>query len=376
MTYTRERSGIFKFFYVVLSVLTFPIFVLIYICKHPFWIMFFILLIGGGLAYYPMSKGVELSGVVEWYKNQYADKKLELVTKAVENGKATFIPDTVVKEVEKTKLKLEEDKKESLREKSENYNDKVVRDNEFDEVVSGVKKKGGFKKKSKPINSKESVETAIDEGAKAGGLDVFVKKVEEKNSLEETESKSIENEMLELDALIEELGEKEIAKEVTEPQVEDVVEPVAKEVTESQVEEVAEPVAEVVTEPQVEEVAEPVAEVVAEPQVEEVAEPVAKEVTESQVEEVVEPVAEVVAEPQVEEVVEPVAEVVAEPQVEDVVEPVAEVVAEPQVEEVIDSVDADIFDIEEVIEEEEEEESDNTAEAPVVKENSGCGCGK
>ena len=208
MSDTRERSGIFKFFYIVLSVITFPIFVVIYIFKHPFWVLFFVLLISGGIVFYPLSKGVEIDKVVEWYKTQYMDKKLEIVTKAVESGKGGLVPSSIIEEVEKTKKKLEDEKKESLREKSENYNDKVVRDEKFEEVALGVKKKGGFKKKTKPMNSKENVETAIGEGVKAGGLGMLFKKVEEEKKLLELvdENEGAENpsdvSMEELDALI------------------------------------------------------------------------------------------------------------------------------------------------------------------------------
>ncbi len=208
MSDTRERSSIFKFLYIVLSIVTFPIFVVIYICRHPFWVLFFVLLIGGGIVYYPLSKGVEIDKVGEWYKTQYADKKLEIVTKAVESGNGGLVPSAVVEEVKKTKQKLEEEKKESLREKSENYNDKVVRDEKFEEVAVGVRKKGGFKKKAKPLNSKESVKAVIDEGVKAGGLGALFKKVEEEKKQNELVSENALNEnpndesMLELDALI------------------------------------------------------------------------------------------------------------------------------------------------------------------------------
>ena len=208
MSDTRERSGIFKFFYIVLSVITFPIFVVIYICKHPFWVLFFVLLIGGVGVYYPLSKGVEIDKIADWYKAQYTDKKLEIVTKAVESGNSGLVPTAVIDEVQKTKKKLEEEKKESLREKGENYNDKIVRDEKFEEVAVGIRKKGGFKKKAKPMNSKESVETAIGEGVKAGGLGALFKKVEEEKKIHELvdESEGAKNprdvSMLELDALI------------------------------------------------------------------------------------------------------------------------------------------------------------------------------
>jgi len=37
MAETKERSGIFKFFYIILTIITFPIFMLLFILRHPFW---------------------------------------------------------------------------------------------------------------------------------------------------------------------------------------------------------------------------------------------------------------------------------------------------------------------------------------------------
>ena len=163
MSETRERSTIFKFFYIVLSIVTFPIFAVIYILKHPFWVLFFILLLTGGVAYYPISQGVEISNVVEWYKKKYEDTRLEIVTRAVESGKSQYVPKAILDDVKKVKEELEEEKEESLRVKGENYNAKVVRDDDFEEIAIGVKKKGGFKKKT----TEEEVKTeAISEEPK------------------------------------------------------------------------------------------------------------------------------------------------------------------------------------------------------------------
>ena len=153
MSATRERSTIFKFFYIVLSIITFPIFALIYILKHPFWVLFFLLLIAGGLAYYPMSQGVEISSVVDWYKKKYEDTRLELVTKAIESGNTQYVPKEILDDVKKVKEKLEEEKAESQRVKGENYNNKVVRDDEFEEIAVGLKKKKGGFKRSLEISS-------------------------------------------------------------------------------------------------------------------------------------------------------------------------------------------------------------------------------
>ena len=82
----KKRSGVFRFFYIVLSIITFPIFALLYILKHPLWVLFLLCLIAGGAAYYPMSKGVKLEEVLTWYQDKYEALKFEAVTKAVESG--------------------------------------------------------------------------------------------------------------------------------------------------------------------------------------------------------------------------------------------------------------------------------------------------
>ena len=116
----KKRSGLFRFFYIVLSIITFPIFALLYILKHPLWVLFLLCLIAGGAAYYPMSKGVKLEEVLTWYQDKYEALKFEAVTKAVESGDTGLIPDAVIKEVTETKQKMEEEAAEAARPKSEN----------------------------------------------------------------------------------------------------------------------------------------------------------------------------------------------------------------------------------------------------------------
>lgn len=185
MSEARERSGIFKFFYIVLSIVTFPIFAIIYILKHPLWVLFFVLLALGVLVYFPMSDGVEISGVVDWYKKKYSDVRLEVVTKAVESGKTNFVPKSVIEDVERIKQEAEEEKKESLRVKGENYNDKIIRDKEFESVAVEIKKKKGFVKKEVISEVDKNAKSLVEEGKKAGGLSDILKnatkKTEEKN---------------------------------------------------------------------------------------------------------------------------------------------------------------------------------------------------
>ena len=175
----KKRSGLFRFFYIVLSIITFPIFALLYILKHPLWVLFLLCLIAGGAAYYPMSKGVRLEEVLTWYQDKYEALKFEAVTKAVESGDTGLIPDAVIKEVTETKQKMEEEAAEAARPKSENYNAKLDRDKEADQIkVDFKKRKGGFKKANEPEETNEP-EAASEQVVAAGEPDVAVKKAVE-----------------------------------------------------------------------------------------------------------------------------------------------------------------------------------------------------
>ena len=160
MAEPKKRSSLFRFFYIVLSVITFPIFVLLFILRHPLWILFILALAAGGAAYYPMSQGVKPEEILTWYQNKYEAFKFEAVTKAVESGDTGFIPDAIVQEVKETKRKMEEEAAEAARPKSENYNAKLSRDKEAEQgKIDFKKRKGGFKK------VKEGVAPAISTDA-------------------------------------------------------------------------------------------------------------------------------------------------------------------------------------------------------------------
>lgn len=160
MAEPKKRSSLFRFFYIVLSVITFPIFVLLFILRHPLWILFILVLAAGGAAYYPMSQGVKPEEILTWYQNKYEAFKFEAVTKAVESGDTGFIPDAIVQEVKETKRKMEEEAAEAARPKSENYNAKLSRDKEAEQgKIDFKKRKGGFKK------VKEGVAPAISTDA-------------------------------------------------------------------------------------------------------------------------------------------------------------------------------------------------------------------
>lgn len=146
MAETKERSGIFKFFYIVLTIITFPIFMLLFILRHPFWILFLLCAVAGGAAYYPISQGVKPEDILTWYEAKYKAAKFEFVTKAVESGKTDYIPQAVIDEITAAKKKMEEEKAEAARPKSENYNEKIDRDVKIEQAKEDLKKrKKGFK---------------------------------------------------------------------------------------------------------------------------------------------------------------------------------------------------------------------------------------
>ncbi len=218
MSVTRERSTIFKFFYIVLSIITFPIFALIYILKHPFWVLFFLLLIAGGIAYYPMSQGVDISNVVEWYKKKYEDTRLELVNKAIESGKSQYVPKVILDDVKKIKEELEVEKEESLRVKSENYNDKIVRDDEFEEIAVSVKKKGGFKKK---VAEEVKTEEVVTEEAKTEEVtpEVVTEEVKTKEVTPEVVVEEVKTKEVTPEVVAEEVNAEEVTPEVVTDEV-------------------------------------------------------------------------------------------------------------------------------------------------------------
>ena len=108
MAETKERSGIFKFFYIILTIITFPIFMLLFILRHPFWVLFLLCAVAGGAAYYPISQGVKPEDILTWYEAKYKAAKFEFVTKAVESGKTDYIPQAVIDEITAAKKKMEE----------------------------------------------------------------------------------------------------------------------------------------------------------------------------------------------------------------------------------------------------------------------------
>ena len=202
MSETKERSGIFKFFYIFLSIITFPIFAVLFVLRHPLWVLIVLLLLAGGAAYWPMSQhNVALTDVVDWYKNQYQTTKLDIAKKAIEEGKSGYVPQAVLDEMKK----IEEDAKEAALPKGENYNAKVARDKKSEDMKASLKQRGGFKKKAEEKSSDAdatNAENTEENGEievmapKSGGLSALlpISKVEENVEQEETEMPSTSQE--------------------------------------------------------------------------------------------------------------------------------------------------------------------------------------
>ncbi len=131
----RERSGLFKFFYIILRIITFPLFVAIYVLKHPLWVLSLLFLAFCLAVYYP------LADVPEWYKNKYAEVRSEVVKKAAESDNLSFMSQSLQEE-------LKREAEEDSRPKSENYNKKIMREDKIEAKTSDLKKRGGFKKKN------------------------------------------------------------------------------------------------------------------------------------------------------------------------------------------------------------------------------------
>lgn len=167
----RERSGLFKFFYIILRVITFPLFVVIYVLKHPIWVLFLLFLAFCLVIYYPLVDGAELADVPEWYKNKYTQVRRDVVKKAAESDNLGIISQSLQDE-------LKEEAKEDSRPKSENYNKKIIREDKIEEKTSDLKKRGGFKKRNSArindavVENKEEV-LKQSEGAVGGLADVL-----------------------------------------------------------------------------------------------------------------------------------------------------------------------------------------------------------
>ncbi len=182
MAEAKERSAVFKFFYVILSIVTFPVFLLIFVLRHPLWMLFLLCLAAGGIVYYPMSLGIGMDKIPGWYKGKYTAIKFEMVAKAVDSGKTDFIPQVLIDEANQMKKALEEEKAEAVRPKGENFNEKISRDVKIEDRKVQLKKKGGFKKQGesnfdseKESLSEQHIRVLEENAEQAGGLAAIVR---------------------------------------------------------------------------------------------------------------------------------------------------------------------------------------------------------
>ncbi len=216
----KDRSFIFKVLYILLSIITFPIFLILFILRHPLWILMVLLILGGIATYYPLSEGVKFDDIPSWYQKKYTELKHETVLKAREKGITELVPEAVLNEVKQ----MEEEAEEAKLPKGENYNSKVIRSAESEETKNELKKRSGFKKRA--VIHEENAQEKSDENLTKEGDGTFKDKADENLAKEnadvvvESESerenvdevKSIENEMKEIkeDITTDKTGEAEL----------------------------------------------------------------------------------------------------------------------------------------------------------------------
>lgn len=179
----KDRSFIFKFFYVLLVILTFPIFLVVQIIKHPLWTLGVLLLCFILGLYYPLTHGVKSDQLLKWYQDKYFAARQVVVTKAVDSGMKDFVPTAVLNEV-KNQQEEQLDAEHAL---SENYNNKIVRDATDKETKMQLKQRSGFKRRSSAtVSGNAEVDVLTQNGEKAGGLSALL----EKNKTDESASES------------------------------------------------------------------------------------------------------------------------------------------------------------------------------------------
>ncbi|MCM1323602.1 MAG: hypothetical protein NC218_05525 [Acetobacter sp.] len=179
----KERSSLFKFLYTVLKIITFPIYAVLYVLKHPVLALSVLFLLFCLVIAYPMRGGVSLEEVPEWYKKKFTEVKYNVVAEAGNRG---LVSQDVVEN-------LAEEVADDQGLKSENYNAKVSRDKEIEEKTKSLKKRGGFKRKggeiekaveetAEEVMEPQNVESSGLENISAGGLEMLL---QEQKSVEE-----------------------------------------------------------------------------------------------------------------------------------------------------------------------------------------------
>ena len=150
----KDRSFIFKVLYILLSIITFPVFLILFIFRHPLGVLVVLLFIAGYLIYCPLYAGVKLDDAATWYQQKYADWKHETVMKAREKGITNLVPKAMVQEVKQLP-------------KGENYNSKVVRSAKSEEMKEELKKRSGFKKREIADKVEGQAEEVVNEPEEA-----------------------------------------------------------------------------------------------------------------------------------------------------------------------------------------------------------------
>lgn len=159
----KKEAGYLSFFILSSPLLHFRFLCCCLFCGIRFGYCFFYVQLRGGAAYYPISQGVKPEDILTWYEAKYKAAKFEFVTKAVESGKTDYIPQAVIDEITAAKKKMEEEKAEAARPKSENYNEKIDRDVKIEQAKEDLKKrKKGFKRKG--ASADKTVGTAAEPG--------------------------------------------------------------------------------------------------------------------------------------------------------------------------------------------------------------------
>lgn len=169
----KERSALFKFLYMFIRIITFPIFAVLYVLKHPLWVLFIVFIGFGVVIYYPLQQGVELKDVTTWYKNRYTETKLNVAHKVAGSGDNGLLSEEALRD-----LQDEVDASKGL--KGENYNAKLSRDKEVETKTTELKKRGGFKRKNMPQSEDLEEDTFGLENVTAGGLEALLQGNKEK----------------------------------------------------------------------------------------------------------------------------------------------------------------------------------------------------
>lgn len=191
MSENKQRSPLFKLFRTIFKFIMFPVTWAMYVIKHPLWVVMILFLVAAGLAYYPMSKGVQLSDVPSWYMGKSKDISAEVVSAVAESD--GIVPEVIKKEAKKVQKDIEEEKKEAQRVKSENYNKKIVRDAKIETTVNELKNRKGFKRKETANVSKaedlteDGIKVLENDVKQAGGLENLIKKEATKPAVVKTQ---------------------------------------------------------------------------------------------------------------------------------------------------------------------------------------------